>query len=849
MRHRSCSLVTKAAVLLALAAGLVAVAPAPPSGADGSDAPGAPRTFRALTVGDDHSCALLQNGTVKCWGRNDFGQLGLGDIVQRGDNAGEMGASLPAVDLGSGRTATAISAGAHHTCALLDNGTVKCWGWNIRGQLGLGDVLNRGDGPSEMGNSLPAVSLGSGRTAVAISAGLTKSCAVLDNGTAKCWGSNTDGQLGQGDVLHRGDGPNEMGDNLPPITLGTGRTVTAISAGGNFACAILDNGATKCWGDNASGQLGQGDMFDRGVNLVGMGDFLPIVDLGPGRTAIAVSLGQVHACAVLDNYAVKCWGSNSSGQLGLGNTVDRGDQLNEMGSNLPAIDLGGASRAVGLATGDAHTCARLTDGRVKCWGDNDFGQLGQGDTLQQGDGPSEMGVFLDEVPLGAGRTATALATGAGHVCARLDDARIKCWGRNGFGQLGQGNLTQLGDNPDEIVFLPGVAVGTTQPAGISGEITDFNNTPLSGIHVAALRSTDFALLGGAVTDVTGQYSIELPGGSYYLYLIDSTDRWVNGFPSPNTLRTVTNGFFTDADLTMSSSRGRILGTVTEDGTGNPIVGGYTVAISSTGALEQVVPTDVSGLYSLNDLRPGSHYLGFLDPTGAHAAEFFPNAPAFPSASAVTVAANSVTVANDSQALQSLWPTGSNLSGTVLETGTGSSLANVVVIALRASDYRFVRAAVTNASGQYQMNVQTGGYYLTFVDTAGGHPQEWYNNQPNSGLATATQVTAPAITNADLSRAVGTITGTVRTAANNVGIDGAWVFAIGPSGNAAAGAATAPNGTYTLTGLAPGTYRVTFVDPLGGRPQEYFNNSTTYAGATTINVAAAATVNAIDGALG
>ena len=197
-------------------------------------------------------------------GRQRHGQLGLGDTGNRGDDPGEMGDNLPAVDLGTGRTATAISAGGDHTCALLDNGAVKCWGDNGYGQLGLGDTANRGDDAGEMGDNLPAVDLGTGRTATAISAGDDHTCALLDNGTVKCWGANTIGQLGLGDTANRGDGPGEMGDNLPAVDLGTGRTATAISAGGSHTCALLDNGAVKCWGYNTSGQLGLGDTEHRG---------------------------------------------------------------------------------------------------------------------------------------------------------------------------------------------------------------------------------------------------------------------------------------------------------------------------------------------------------------------------------------------------------------------------------------------------------------------------------------------------------------------------------------------------------------------------------------------------------
>jgi len=102
---------------------------------------------------------MLDNGSVKCWGENSYGQLGLGDIINRGDNSSEMGDNLTIVDLGSGRTATAIAAGSDHTCAILDNASIKCWGSNISGELGIGDTENRGDNSSEMGDNLPIISL------------------------------------------------------------------------------------------------------------------------------------------------------------------------------------------------------------------------------------------------------------------------------------------------------------------------------------------------------------------------------------------------------------------------------------------------------------------------------------------------------------------------------------------------------------------------------------------------------------------------------------------------------------------------------------------------------------------
>jgi len=190
-----------------------------------------------------------------------------------------------------------------------------------------------------MGDNLAAIDLGSGRTATDITTGGEHTCALLDNASVKCWGSGGSGQLGYGNTNNIGDGSGEMGDNLTVVDLGTGRTATAISAGSSHTCALLDNSAVKCWGWYGFGSLGQGSTDNLGDGSSEMGDNLTAVDLGTGRTATAISVGQYHTCALLDNSAVKCWGWNSSGQLGQGITSSLGDASGEMGDNLPAIDL------------------------------------------------------------------------------------------------------------------------------------------------------------------------------------------------------------------------------------------------------------------------------------------------------------------------------------------------------------------------------------------------------------------------------------------------------------------------------------------------------------------------------
>jgi len=282
----------------------------------------------------------LDNNQVKCWGSNLYGQLGLNDSKNRGDSPGEMGDALGAVDLGTGRSAKALATGYSHNCALLDNDHVKCWGYGQLGQLGNGDTQTRGDGHGLIGDALAAVDLGTGRYATSLSAGNWHTCALLDNGQVKCWGHIEYGALGIDFSGNNniGNSPGEMGDALVAVNLGTERSANVVVAGGYHTCVLLDNSQVKCWGRNNNGQLGYGDTVNhgsgRGKNLADLG----AVDLGTGRSAKALTLGDSHTCALLDNNQVKCWGANGRRQLGYGDTQNRGSIAGQMGDALAAVD-------------------------------------------------------------------------------------------------------------------------------------------------------------------------------------------------------------------------------------------------------------------------------------------------------------------------------------------------------------------------------------------------------------------------------------------------------------------------------------------------------------------------------
>ena len=209
----------------------------------------------SLSSGTQHTCAILDNGDLKCWGRDVGGQLGDGGPIWTVSNPTDINApSATPIDLGTGRTAVAMGTGGAHTCAILDNTDLKCWGWDINGQLG--------DGGSNTNTNTPpttAIDLGTGRTAVAVGGGGYYTCALLDNGDVKCWGSDEYGQLGDGGPLWYSSSPTDL--NAPSTTaidLGAGRTAIAIAAGSYHTCAILDNGDVKCWGWDNYGQLGDG---------------------------------------------------------------------------------------------------------------------------------------------------------------------------------------------------------------------------------------------------------------------------------------------------------------------------------------------------------------------------------------------------------------------------------------------------------------------------------------------------------------------------------------------------------------------------------------------------------------
>jgi alpha-tubulin suppressor-like RCC1 family protein len=356
---------------------------------------------RTISTGDQHVCAVLDDGKVMCWGGNWRGQLGDGSNDSRPH----------AIDvIGLAGRATAVAAGWTHTCALLEDGSVQCWGDNWAGQVGIGQA--------SISAPVSHVAGLAGR-ATAIATGYAQSCAVLEDQRVQCWGSNQYGALGNG----------QTGIGLQGMLAPTAEPVaSSIGGGGQHTCVVTASGGVLCAGANASGQLGDGSLVARGA----LG---PVSELADGMAAVVA--GGAFSCALTSGGGVKCWGADGYGQLG---------DLNNSDQNIPVDVNGMTSGAATVAAGGEHACAVTGSGALKCWGANYYGQLGVSSTVSHN-------APVDVLGLGAG-VATVACGGSGvHTCAARSDGSVQCWGDNGSGQLGDGT-TISSTIPVAVVGLP-----------------------------------------------------------------------------------------------------------------------------------------------------------------------------------------------------------------------------------------------------------------------------------------------------------------------------------------------------------------------------------------------------------
>lgn len=364
----------------------------------GGDASAGASNSQSIAIGFSHVCAMTAAGGVKCWGSNGYGQLGNSTLA-------DSRTPVDVTGLSSG--VTSIAAGAWHTCARLANGAAKCWGFNRDGQLGTGNADD---------SLVPIDVAGLSSGVLAVSSDVYQSCALMMTGAVKCWGDNSHGELGNGGSKR----------SFVPVDVSGLSSASSISSGGGHTCVTMASGAVKCWGYNYFGKLGIGSTVDSPV---------PVTVSGLSSAATEVSAGYNHTCARLITGTLECWGHNLYGQLGNNATTN---------STTP-VDVVGISSVTSVSAGAWSTCARMNSGSIKCWGENTRGQLG--------DGSSSDSSLLPREPSGLSAGAGAIVTQNDTTCARTLAGGIKCWGQNDYGQLGG---TGIADSrvPVDIVGFP-----------------------------------------------------------------------------------------------------------------------------------------------------------------------------------------------------------------------------------------------------------------------------------------------------------------------------------------------------------------------------------------------------------
>ncbi|MCF7900880.1 hypothetical protein K9L67_01510, partial [Candidatus Woesearchaeota archaeon] len=284
--------------------------------------------YKQISAGNDFTCGLTINNTVKCWGYNNGGQIGDGTTTQRNN---------PTL-INDTAKYKYLDVGYEATCGILTNGTAKCWGNNYYGELGVGDTTNRTN-PTAINDSA---------TYKQISAGYDYTCGILTNGTAKCWGYNTNGELGLGHTTHQ----------YNPITINDTTTYKQIDANYYNTCGILTNGTAKCWGSNSVGQVGDGTTTQKNNPTT----------INDTTTYLQIMGGADHTCGITNKGQVKCWGDDSSEQLGNGVQTENPNPTNTTDT----------STYITITSGEYFSCGILRNGTTKCWGDGSSGQLGDG---------------------------------------------------------------------------------------------------------------------------------------------------------------------------------------------------------------------------------------------------------------------------------------------------------------------------------------------------------------------------------------------------------------------------------------------------------------------------------------
>jgi alpha-tubulin suppressor-like RCC1 family protein len=342
------------------------------------------------------ACAVSLSGQVWCWGYNGEGQLGNGTMTD----------SLTPIRVSGLANATAVSVGDDFACALTSTGEVWCWGNGDDGELGSGTVLQ---------SSIPVQVNGLGSGVRAVEAGQQFACAIGASGGLKCWGYNDFGQIGDGTTANR---------TTPTQVMGLTSGVVSVAAGVELACAVVNTGASSCWGRNYYGQLGNGTTTNSPHPVA----VSPLTVTGG---AAAASAGNGFACVVTAGGNANCWGLNTSGQLGSGNTTNSAVPVFTRVSNVAAI-----------SSGSHSSCTLSSLGAVTCWGGGGNGEMGNGMTTSLNATP-----VLSNISSGA----TQVSVGEQSACAVTAEGGVKCWGASPHGELGDGTTTSSA-TPVDVLF-------------------------------------------------------------------------------------------------------------------------------------------------------------------------------------------------------------------------------------------------------------------------------------------------------------------------------------------------------------------------------------------------------------
>ena len=422
-----------------------------------------PASESVLSVGVQHSCGVLENGSAICWGSDPHGQLGDGgssDKYVRPTN------HIVSPD---GSPFKSIFAKYHRTCALTFEGNLYCWGYNPNGESGDG-TTNTYKSPTT------PVKIPTNRTVETVGMGRSHTCAILDDSSLMCWGSDSWGILGNGD--------SETSSQYEPVQVAIpdGRAVKSVGGGQQNTCILLTDGGVMCWGRDHVGQNGDGGTSSTTHSASSN------VALPDGRAADHLVVGDFHSCVILDNGKVSCWGYNTDGMLGDNTTTN---SITPLISNLP-----NGSIAVDLAVGFYHTCAVIENGSVYCWGHNNKGRLGVGFTGGELHTPQHVVGATDVVAIDADEW---------HTCALNRNGTILCWGYNKQGQLGLGHSGDR-NSPNELDWSTAPFASLSGPAPIG---TWSESSPMRG-HLIS-NSDGIWDISSSVPESTvlGNYSLEI----------------------------------------------------------------------------------------------------------------------------------------------------------------------------------------------------------------------------------------------------------------------------------------------------------------------------------------------------